>query len=70
MTDLFDRTDIFTNFKYEVCEKTTRKLSLHMRHARCAGPRLVAPCIQTYMSDIRNFAARLAIAGKGFSEIK
>ena len=90
-----------SGFIYEVCEKTTRKVSVvgvllfwearsldvsystthyvqklllstdwarHLRRARRAGPRLVAPTprTQTLISDIRNFAARFAIAGKGY----
>ena len=39
-----------------------------MRRARRAGPRLVTPIpgTKTPKSDILNFAARLAIAGKDF----
>ena len=91
--------------RYEVCEKSTRKMSagggilyrearllnisystLHyeqkllmsadwarqLSRARRAGPRLVTSTPRTgkRKSSIRNFAARLAIAGKGFYEIK
>ena len=43
-----------------------------LKRLRRAGPRLVTPTPRTeaHMSEIRNFAAQLAIAGKGFLEIK
>ena len=45
-----------------------------LKRLRRAGPRLVTPTprteTETHMSEIRNFVAELAIAGKGFLEIK
>ena len=89
---------------YEVCEKSTRKVSLtgvilyleicrvyvscstardeqrllgsadwatQLRPARRAGPGIVTAIPRhTQMSEIRNFVARLTMAGKSFKEIK